>query len=622
MTRNRTNGVFSGRTAIIDGATTVGVYEYDIERYLNVRSAFGAAFRTDGTLSFRMNTTGTPQLWTLSEPGGWPTQQTFYDERVTFASPSPERRETIFGMDEGGNERQRLFRLDDDVRVIELTEADAKYRWGGWSHDGDRFAYASNRRDRSTFDIYVQGRDEAEGEAELLHEGDGWLSVAGWSPNDTRLLVHESRSNFDQDVYVLDIESRELNGLTEGTEDRRYRSLSWGPNGDGVYCCSELDGETLSLIRIDAENGEIDTVEKGGDWSIDGVAIDEETGRIVYSRNVEGYTKITVGELVGPTTIDVGPDPDLPDGVAGGVSFDDGAERFAVTVTADTVTANVFVVDVSTGETTRWTYAPTGGIPESTFVGSELVHYETFDDREIPGFLSVPPAVPDGGAPTVIDIHGGPESQRRPSFSSVKQYLLAHGYAVFEPNVRGSTGYGRSYAALDDIEKRMDSVADIEAAANWLESHSAVDGDRLILKGGSYGGFMVLAAMTEYPDRWAAGIDIVGIANFVTFLENTGSWRRALREAEYGSLDEDRELLESISPVNTIDRIDAPLFVVHGANDPRVPVGEAEQIASAASDAGVPVRTLIFEDEGHGLSKLDNRIEAYSNIVEFLDEHV
>ncbi len=221
-----------------------------------------------------------------------------------------------------------------------------------------------------------------------------------------------------------------------------------------------------------------------------------------------------------------------------------------------------------------------------------------------------------------MDIHGGPESQRRPSFSAIKQYFLAHGYAVFEPNVRGSTGYGRAYAALDDVEKRMDAVADLEAAAAYLAARSEIDGDRLIAKGGSYGGFMVLSALTEYPDRWAAGIDIVGIANFVTFLENTGSWRRKLREAEYGSLEGDRELLESISPIHAVDRIEAPLFVLHGANDPRVPLEEAEQIAERASEVGVPVRTLIFGDEGHGISKRDNRIEAYSAIVEFLDEYV
>ena len=596
------------------------MYEYDIERYLNVRSAFGAAFRADGSLSFRMDTTGTPQLWTIEEPGGWPTQRTFYDERITFASPAPDRMETIFGMDEGGNERQGLFLLDDVGRITELTPPDAKHRWGGWSHDGERFAFASNRREQSVFDIYVQDRDTTEPERVL--EGDGWLSIAGWSPDDSRVLVHESRSNFDSDICVLEIETGELTSLTDHEDDVRYQSLSWGPDGESVYCCSDRESDTLALVRLDAETGAFSTVDSGGSWNIDGVAIDQETGRCVYSRNVDGYTELTVGDLTGDAEIELFSTPDLPRGVAGGVSFEEGAERFAITVTADTVNANVYVVDVETGDAERWTEAPTAGIPESTFVAAELIHYETFDERNIPGYLSIPPSNTADEYPVIVDIHGGPESQRRPSYSPTKQYFLNHGYAVFEPNVRGSTGYGRAYAALDDVEKRMNSVADLEAAAAWLTEHPRIDGDRLIAKGGSYGGFMVLAALTEYPDRWAAGIDIVGIANFVTFLENTGSWRRALREAEYGSLEDDRELLESISPIHAADRINAPLFVLHGANDPRVPVAEAEQIAERAAGAGVPVRTLIFEDEGHGFSKLDNRIEAYTEIVSFLDEHV
>jgi|GEM_PF-1393185 len=475
------NGV--GRTAIVRRPDPPDVYEYDIERYLNVRSAFGASFRADGTLSFRTNTTGTPQVWTVPEAGAWPTQRTFYDERVTFASPSPERAETVFGMDEGGDERGSLFRLDDDGRITELTQPDAKHRWGGWSHDGDRIAFASNRRDESVFDVYVRPRDGTDGDARRLLEGDGWLSVAGWSPDDSRLLVHEARSNVDTDVYVLDVESGALAALTgegapgdgnTGNEAVRYKSLSWGPDGEYVYCCSDRDGDTLSLVRLDADDGGLETVVDGGTWNVDGVAIDDGTGRIAYSRNVDGYTELTVGDLDGER-IDPRPDPELPAGLAGGVAFDDGADRFAVTVTTDTHNANVYVVDVETGAAERWTQAPTAGIPESTFVESDPVRYGTFDGREIPGYLSVPETVPEGGAPTIVDVHGGPESQRRPSFSALKQYFLAHGYAVFEPNVRGSTGYGREYAALDDVEKRMDAVADVGAAAAWLAARPEVD---------------------------------------------------------------------------------------------------------------------------------------------------
>ncbi|GAB7019777.1 S9 family peptidase [Halostagnicola bangensis] len=629
---------------------------YDIERYLNIRSAYGASFGPEGErLSILMNTTGVSQVWTLEEPVSWPEQRTFTDEQVSFASWSPERLELIFGMDEGGDERAQLFRLDAETGVIEnLTrKPESKHRWGGWSHDGERFAFTSNRRDESVFDIYVQNRDETGDGATLVAEGDGWLTLSGWSPDDSKLLVSKAYSNFDQDLYVLDLEaatddtddlesidpkSVELEHLTPHEGDVRYQSASWAsiPDGadesPGLYLVTDRDSDTLELAYLDLETKTLETVADGGGWNVDGIAVDDETGRFVYSRNVEGYTDLTVGEFdaAEPTVFETFPEPDLPGGIAGGVSFGPDADRFALSTSGDTINTNVFVVEVETGETEQWTAAPTAGIPRESFRESSVEHVESFgvdgetppDGLEVPGFLTLPETTENGETPVIVDIHGGPESQRRPSFSSVKQYFLNRGYAYFEPNVRGSSGYGSEYASLDDVEKRMDSVADIRACVEWLRDHPAIDPDRIACKGGSYGGFMVLASLTEYPDLWAAGIDVVGIANFVTFLENTGDWRRELREAEYGSLAEDREFLEEISPINNVSSLEAPLFVLHGENDPRVPVGEAEQIVEMAREQGVPVRKLIFADEGHGFSKLDNRIEAYAEIADFLDEHV
>jgi len=620
------------------------MHQYDIERYLNVRSAGGADLGPNGRLSFLLNTTGTGQVWSLEEPLGWPEQHTFFEESVSFVDSSPERTEAVFGMDEGGNERAQLYLLNyESGEITDLTDRpEAKHRWGGWDGEGDRFAFASNRRDEAVFDVYVQDRDATGDDAELVYEGDGWLSVAGWSPSDDRLIVHEAHSSFDHDVYTLDLATGDLTHHTPHEGDVRYGSPEWGPDGTSLYLVTDRDSDTLRLERLDLATGGFSVVasgeettgdsdgdaspaKSGGDdgWNVDGVAIHEESRRVVYSRNVDGYTEITVGELVEPDRIDPFPAPDLPEGVAGGVSFGPDGDRFAITATGSTHNANAYVVDATTGETERWTAASTAGIPPDTFVEPELVHYPTFDGREIPAFFSVPETEPpEGGYPVVVDIHGGPESQRRPSFASVKQYLLNNGFAVFEPNVRGSSGYGKAYAALDDVENRMDSVADVRAGVEWLHDHPEVDPDRVVAMGGSYGGFMVLAALTKYPELWAAGVDIVGIANFVTFLENTGDWRRTLREAEYGSLADDREFLESISPINNIEAIESPLFVLHGANDPRVPVGEAEQIVEQAREQGVPVRKLIFDDEGHGFAKLENRIEAYRGIVDFLAEHV
>jgi dipeptidyl aminopeptidase/acylaminoacyl peptidase len=605
---------------------------YGIERYLNVRSAYGASMGPDGELAFLLNTTGVPQVWTLGGPGEWPTQRTFFEERVTFVSHSPERPELVFGMDEGGDERAQLFGLDPDGTITALTDRpDAKHRWGGWSHDGERFAFAANRRDEAVFDVYTQGRAETGEDAELAHEGDGWLTVGGFSLDDDRLLVSESHSSFDQNLHILDLDSGAMTHLTPHEGDVRFRSAAWGPDGDALYLVTDRDADTLFLARLDLASRDIETVVAGGDWNVDGLALDDETGRLVYSRNVEGYTELAVGELAGErgTAIEEFPTPDLPDGVAGGVSFEDGADRFAVTTTGRRDNANVHVIDVATGASERWTAAATAGIPRERFRAPELIRFESFDGREIPAFLSLPADAAgegagssEGGTPVVVDIHGGPESQRRPSFSPVTQYLLDREYAVFEPNVRGSSGYGKAYTHLDDVEKRMDSVADIEAGVAWLAEHPVVDSDRVAAMGGSYGGFMVLACLTEYPELWAAGVDVVGIASFVTFLENTGEWRRELREAEYGSLAEDRDFLESVSPISSAERIAAPLFVLHGANDPRVPVSEAEAIVETAREQGVPVEKLIFEDEGHGFTKLENRIEAYTRIAEFLDQHV
>jgi len=283
---------------------------------------------------------------------------------------------------------------------------------------------------------------------------------------------------------------------------------------------------------------------------------------------------------------------------------------------------DVWVWDLPQEKLWQATRSSLGGIAPESFVEPALVHYPTFDEREIPAFLFLPRDKPARDLPVVINVHGGPEGQARPIFNPVNQYLAAQGYAVLAPNVRGSSGYGYTYMSLDDVRKRMDSVADLRHAALWLRASGIANPQRIVVMGGSYGGFMVLSAITTYPDLWAAAVDIVGIANFVTFLENTHPWRRKLRESEYGSLENDREFLEGISPIRRVNEITAPLFVIHGANDPRVPIGEAEQIVAALRQRQVPVEYLRFEDEGHGLIKRANRLVAYPAIARFLDEHL
>jgi dipeptidyl aminopeptidase/acylaminoacyl peptidase len=347
-----------------------------------------------------------------------------------------------------------------------------------------------------------------------------------------------------------------------------------------------------------------------------GCTIDWQGRHLLVAWNDDGRTR---AELRDPYTLERTRDVPLPgDGVAGGFRFSRDGSHLAFSFSSAIVPGDGWRLRPDTGELQRLTVSPCEVDP-ATFVDAELVRFPSFDGLEIPAFLTTP-SRGSGPFPVVVMIHGGPESQSRPSFSPLTQYLVAEGFAVVSPNVRGSTGYGRAYQHLDDVDKRLDSVRDLAALHDWLATRSDLDADRAALYGGSYGGYMVLAGLAFQPERWAAGVDIVGMSNLVTFLENTADWRRAFREREYGSLEHDRDLLVAASPITHVERMRAPLFIVHGANDPRVPLGEAEQIHAVLQHHGVRSELRVYADEGHGLAKLANRIDCYPRIAAFLHE--
>ncbi|MFW5983850.1 MAG: S9 family peptidase, partial [Halobacteria archaeon] len=383
---------------------------YDVERYLRIRSAYAPSFLPDGSLIYLNDTTGATQAWRIEEPLSWQSQVSFGDEPISFAAASPERDELIYGRDEGGNERTQLFRVDSSGgNEVELTDVqDAKHRWGGWSHDGERFAFASNRRDQRVFDIYTQGR--AEDDATLVCETDGWYSVVGWLPDDSALIVREARSNFDHDLYIVDADGGELELVTDADRETRYRSVSASPDGDALYMSTDEGTDTLYLGHLDIETGEMETVVDGDDRNVSGVSVDDETGRLVYGRNVEGFTELHAAEIDDGNLHEL-PTPDLPDGAIGGTSFSPDGERFAVTVTRRTRNANVYVVDFETGEATRWTDATTAGISPDTFVAPDVVRYGSFDGLSVPALFTTPDgANHEPPYPVIVDIHGGPES--------------------------------------------------------------------------------------------------------------------------------------------------------------------------------------------------------------------
>ena len=588
---------------------------YEFARYLKIRGAWGPSWSPDARrVTFLTEITGVPQVWEVSsEAGGWPEQLTFHEERVSGAEYSPTENKILFGMDAGGNERSQLFLLADGG-VTDLTRApEAIHYPGGFSPDGSRVVFTATRRNGTDFDVFVQKVGADGGEPEAVWEPGGYHTVAGWGWDGSSLIVSRHHSNVNNDLYQLELRSGEVRSLTPHEGDARFSAAKVTPDGESIYLATDVDGDFVRLARLDLSTLDL-TYLTPDDRDVESVELSRDGRYLMASRNVEGYSDVLLFNGRGRRM----PDPVLPEGIAGGFAFSPDSKRLAFTLTAPKRNPDVWVVDLPDGQPRRLTRSSTAGIPLQSFRRPGLVRYPTFDGREVPALFYELENGPDD-TPVVVNVHGGPESQSRPAFAPVTQYLLHRGYAVFFPNVRGSTGYGKSYTHLDDVRLRMDSVKDLAYAAYWLRERGH---GRVAVMGGSYGGFMVLGALTEYPELWSAGVDIVGIANLVTFLEHTGSYRRRLREPEYGSLEEDREFLESISPIHKADKITAPLMVIHGKNDPRVPVGEAEQIVESVRGNGGAVEYLLYEDEGHGLAKLKNRLDAYPKIAAFLDRHL
>jgi dipeptidyl aminopeptidase/acylaminoacyl peptidase len=618
---------------------------FGIDRFLEVRAATGPTFSPDGRfVAFLSNITGVAQLWQVPIEGGWPTQLTFGSESTRGVHYNPARHLLVYSRDTGGDERTGLYLLrglgntdhglGDGWTSIDLTrQPKAIHSFGGWSHDGDRLAFSANRDEPSRFDVYVQ-TVPAGGEqlpaARLLQKGPGgYYRAAGWSPDDRSLLVVRSESNFNHDLYVLDVASGKARRLTPHEGNAQYHNAHWSADGKAIWCASTADGRDLpGLARIDLADGKLTYVETPP-HEVDGLLASRHGRWLAWLANNNGRSELKLRDLVSGQTY---PAPDLPLGVISHLAFSRDDERLAFVFDGPRYNFDVWLWNLGSMKSgwaparklRRLTQSSRAGLPFDRFAEPQLIHYKTFDDRKIPAWYYAPAGKPADGRlpPAIVYPHGGPEGQTRPTFNPIFQFFVQAGYAILAPNVRGSSGHGTAYMDLDNTTRRMDSVKDLAYAAYWLRDEKKADPKRLAVYGGSYGGFMVLAAVTNYPDLWAAGIDVVGIANFVTFLEKTGAYRRAHREAEYGNLREHREFLQQISPINHVDKIRCPLLVIHGANDPRVPVGEAEQIVAALKKRGIPVEYLRYPDEGHGLARLRNRLDAYPKMVAFLDKYL
>ncbi len=577
--------------------------------YQNVRSA-GLYGWTKNGLLIGTRFGETSQVHRVDKPLGVREQLTFFDEPVRSVVVPPNGQDGfLYLRDTGGSEFYQVYWFDGATgRSDMLSDGRSRNSSMIWSNAGDRFAFSSTVRNGTNVDIYVQALT---GEARLVLEtdGGGW-AVTDWSGDDRRLLLLQYLSINESHLYELQLATGELRELFDPGVQAAFGNAAYDGESTSVYFTSDLGAEFMRLHHLDLESGSLDVLTGDLTWDVEGFEVSPNGEFLAYLVNAEGLSTLEVWHLPERRLVAL---PELPSGVIRGVLFSHDSQQLGLTLNRATSPSDVYSIDLMTRGLTRWTNSEVGGLVTDAFVEPELIAYPTFDDvngvpRQIPAFVFKPTGL--GPHPVVISIHGGPESQYRPFFSTYNQSLVNElGVAVVAPNVRGSHGYGKSYVKLDNGVLREDSVKDIGALLDWIASQPDLDGERVMVIGGSYGGYMVLAAMVHYGDRLLAGVERVGISNFVTFLENTQSYRRDLRRAEYGDerIPEMRALLESISPLNHVDKMTRPLMVTQGFNDPRVPASESAQIVAALEDRDVPVWYIVALDEGHGFRKKSNR---------------
>lgn len=583
--------------------------EQTAEKLFGMASLGSPVWIDDAVLAVLDDRSGVPQVSMLDTTTGTLTRRTSFPERILSLLGRSGAEHLVFGMDLGGNEKQQLWALParggEPLRLT--TDDNAIHEPGAIATDGQTIVYRSNERNEALFDIKASSISSFEPYTWM--EAEGMPFPIDASSELRSVLIGRLNTNLDASLLLLKPETGEVTDLLPHDGEASIKDAGFNGDGDAVWVISNYESEFHRLLKIDLASSEID-VKFFTEWDIEAFALSPDQKCVAIGVNEDGSSKISILKA---DTAEVVTQLATEPGVVDRLAWSPDSNKLAFGLSTPTRPGRILVADVS-GSISMFDAEPEA--KQIDLPAPRIVRYPTFDGRQVPAFWFAPAG--EGPWPVVIEVHGGPESQRRIAFAPQTLLWLSLGVAVLATNVRGSTGYGKEYCHLDDVEKRLDSVHDLAEAVTWLRSRDDVDPDRISVMGGSYGGYMTLAALTFHPELWCAGVDIVGICNFVTFLERTGPWRRKHRAAEYGTLERDRELLERISPLTYIESLDAPLFVIHGRNDPRVPLYEAEQIVAALAAKQRDVELMVFDDEGHGLSKRHNKIRGYSAAAGFM----
>ncbi|MBI2619539.1 MAG: S9 family peptidase [Ignavibacteriales bacterium] len=565
------------------------------------------------------------QIHHVRMPGGARTQLTFFPERVSGGRFNPKNPDYfVFSKDVGGGEWFQNYRYDVLTGATTLlTDGSSRNSLGVWSRDGSRMAYTSTRRNGKDVDLYViNPADPSSDRLVAENQGGGWFP-SDWFPDNSTVLVVEYVSINETYLWLFNAETGERILVTpKGKQQVFYGGGEFSRDGKGLYTSTDLDSEFRRLAYFDLSTKKFRFMTSHITWDVDNYELSPDGKTLAFITNEDGVGVLHLIDAVSGKELPV---PPLPTGIVSGIRWHPLGTHLGFNFTSARSSTDAYSLEIASGKVDRWTASETGGINTGTFAEAELIKWKSFDGRTISGFLYRPPSSFTGKRPVIVNVHGGPEGQARPGFLGRNNYYLNEmGLVIIYPNVRGSSGYGKTFLKLDNGFDREGSYKDLAALFDWIKTQQDLDGDRIMVTGGSYGGHATLAVATHYPEKIRCAVDIVGMSNLVTFLERTESYRRDLRRAEYGDERDPkmRRYLESIAPMNRLDKLTKPLFVIQGKNDPRVPAFESEQIVSALKSRNTPAWYLMANDEGHGFAKRRNQDYQFYATVMFIKEYL
>ncbi len=607
--------------AILAAGPTDEDLETVVGRMARIGACWSPTFAPDGKrIAFVSNMTGVPQVWTVAAGGGWPHKVTAFDDPVEQVAWSPDGKWLAVSVSPGGGMNTQIYLVRPDGSEITRITAGGKDNnsLSRWSYDGNLLFFSSSRQDPAALDNFVYNLDTQEIRLVAKNTGIGFLT--GVNRNNKSAVLFRMRNRSDNNLFLLDFENGKEMLLTPHDPPGTFGGGQLSPDGQTIYISSNKDTElaVFAKIRIDnrGDPGSIEIIASREDAELSDFEVTEDGSTAVLNWNVAGRNELAFVDL---KTLESTSGPEVPAGIVLQVRFSKDGQFLALTIGGSTAPFDIWIYERDSKKLRQLTYSPHPGVDLGSLVSPQLIRFRAHDGLELSGWLYLPH---NGPVPMVLSFHGGPEGQERPFFRSDYQALLARGIGVFAPNVRGSAGFGKTFVNLDNGALRFNAIKDIKSSVEFVAIQGYADPNRIGIMGGSYGGYMTMAGLSEYPDLFTAGANLFGVVNFETFFAQTEPWMAAISTVEYGDPETELEMLRRLSPIHKLEQVKAPTIVLHGANDTNVPVVEAEQVVDNLKERRIPVKYVLFPDEGHGFRKEKNRVTSTVEIVKWFERYL